>query len=202
MHLLNTFFHKIEELDRDLFVLINSKGSNSLFDKIMPLLRESVFWIPLYLFLLLFILINFKLKGLWWSLFFVSTVSLADISGKYIFKDRIQRIRPCSDGSFSDKVRLLLDHCPGGYSFVSNHAVNHFAMAVFFFTTLKPIIGKWAYLSIVWATFIVYAQIYVGVHYPSDILVGAAWGSVFGLLSGILFNKHIKFSIFDNQRPT
>lgn len=202
MFLLNTFIQRIEQIDRDLFVLINSKGSNIVFDKIMPLLRESIFWLPLYLFLLLFIFLNFKLKGLWWSLFFITAISLADASGKYFFKDRLQRIRPCSEINFSDHVRLLLDHCPGGYSFISNHAANHFAMAIFFFITLKPTIGKWAYLSIVWAFAIIYAQVYVGVHYPSDTLAGAVWGSLIGILLGSLFNKRFKSFTFDKQLPT
>jgi undecaprenyl-diphosphatase len=102
---------------------------------------------------------------------------------------------------WSFPVRLLLDRCAGGYSFISNHAANHFGMATFFFITMKPVFGKWAALSLCWAALIAYAQVYVGVHFPSDVLAGALIGTGLGWLTGKLFNKRYGFSIFDRQ-PT
>ncbi|HMU46897.1 MAG TPA: phosphatase PAP2 family protein [Chitinophagaceae bacterium] len=195
------FWHRLIEWDQYLFQLINGKGANSFFDAVMPFLRNSSVWAPLYLFLLVFILINFRLKGLWWAVFFLSTVALTDMTGTYIFKHNIERYRPCSDPDFYMHVRLVINQCAGGYSFISNHAANHFGMAVFFLLTMKKNIGNWAWIGIFWAAAIAYAQVYVGVHYPLDVLAGALVGIFIGTLTASLFNKRFRFAIFDDQ-PT
>lgn len=195
------FWQRLVEWDQYLFRLINDKGSNSFFDALMPFLRNSTVWAPLYLFLFVFILTNFRLKGLWWTVFFLSTVALTDMTGTYIFKHTIERYRPCSDPDFYMHVRLVINQCAGGYSFISNHAANHFGMAIFFLLTMKKIIGKWAWIGVLWAAAIAYAQVYVGVHYPMDVLAGALVGIFIGLLTASLFNKRFRFAIFDDQ-PT
>jgi undecaprenyl-diphosphatase len=87
------------------------------------------------------------------------------------------------------KVRLLLDHCSGGFSFTSSHAANHFGLAMFIFISLTPVFKKYTWLFFLWAGVIAYAQIYVGVHYPLDVLVGAMIGLVVGKLNGMVFKK-------------
>ena len=86
-------------------------------------------------------------------------------------------------------VRLLLKQCSGSYSFVSNHAANHFGLATFAFFTFKGVFKKWMYLAYLWAFFIGYAQVYVGVHYPLDVLGGAVLGLLMGSATAWLFNK-------------
>ena len=103
------------------------------------------------------------------------------MTGTYVFKHGFERLRPCNDPEFTDHVRLVIKHCGGGYSFLSNHAANHFGMAVFFFITLRHVFRKWAWLVFVWAGLIAFAQVYVGVHYPLDVLCGALLGMVFGI---------------------
>ena len=165
----------------------------------MPFLRNSLHWVPLYLFVLVFVLVNFKIKGLWWIVFFLSTVALTDMTGTYVFKHAFERLRPCSDPDFASHVRLLLNQCAGGYSFTSNHAANHFGMAAFFFITFRHMLKNWVWIAIFWAAAICYAQVYVGVHYPLDVLVGALLGLAFGITTGTLFNKRFGLAIFDNQ---
>ncbi len=130
--LASNFWQKIISWDQQLFKKINSEWTNPLFDAVMPFLRNSLNWAPLYLFFLIFILMNFKKKGLWWIVFFISTVAMTDMTGNYVFKHGFERLRPCNDPLFFDQVRLLIDHCGAGYSFISNHAANHFGMAAFF----------------------------------------------------------------------
>lgn len=185
--------------DQWFFIKINNEWTSSFFDTVLPYCRQPVFWLPLYIFLLAFFTLNFKSKGWWWSLLFVVTIALTDSVGTRVFKEGFHRLRPCSDPEFFFHVRLLLKNCSGGYSFVSNHAANHFGMATFFFITTRNVIGKWALVAFLWAAVISYAQVYVGVHYPFDVLAGAVLGILFGLFTGMLFNKRFGFTIFDNQ---
>lgn len=195
------FWDKLVEMDQWLFVKINSEWSNPVFDILLPFFRNGSNWAPLYLFFLVFILLNFKTKGIWWVVFFISTVALIDITGNYVFKHGFERLRPCNDPGFHMQVRLLLDHCGVGYSFTSNHAANHFGMAAFMVITLRHILKKWIWLAFIWAAAISYAQVYVGVHYPLDVICGALLGLAFGITMGSIFNKRFGFAIFDNQ-PT
>lgn len=193
-----TFWQNLVQWDQALFEKINGDWANSLFDAVMPFLRNSLNWVPLYLFVLLFVLVNFKIKGLWWIVFFLTTVALTDMTGTYVFKHGFERLRPCSDPNFTDHVRLLLKQCAGGYSFISNHAANHFGMAIFFFITFRHLLKKWAWIGLLWAAAIAYAQVYVGVHYPLDVFAGALLGIAFGISTGTIFNKRFGFVIFDN----
>jgi membrane-associated phospholipid phosphatase len=196
-----TVWEKLEKLDQWLFIQVNSHFTNPFFDAVMPFMREANNWIPLYLFLIVFALLNFKTKGGWWILFFIVTVALTDLIGNYGFKHNFQRIRPCGDPDFFMHVRLLVDHCSTGYSFTSNHAANHFGIGTFFYITMRPILKKWAVTGWIWAGIICYAQVYVGVHYPLDVLGGALLGLLIGTLIGSLFNNRYGFAIFDTQ-PT
>ena len=193
-----TFWQKIEQLDQRLFIKLNSEWTNPFFDTVMPYLRNPILWSPLYFFLAFFVLLNFKTKGLWWAVLFLTTIALTDLTGNYVFKHTIQRLRPCGDPDFFFRVRLLLKQC-GGYSFISNHAANHFGMAAFFFITFRQVLKKWVWILFIWAFIIAYAQVYVGIHYPLDVLCGAVLGILFGFLTGVLFNKRFGFVIFDNQ---
>jgi undecaprenyl-diphosphatase len=144
-------------------------------------------------------LLNYKGKGAWWILLFVVTIALTDMTGNYLFKQNVARMRPCGDPDFFSQVRLLVNRCNPGNSFISNHAANHFGIATFFFLTSRPLLKYWAYIGFVWAALIAYAQVYVGVHYPLDVICGALLGVLFGLLTGTVFKKRYGFAIFDSQ---
>ena len=182
-----------------MFTKVNGDFTNPFFDVLMPFARYPMNWAPLYLFIISFVLLNFKNKGAWWLLFFVATVAISDMAGNYIFKIPIGRPRPCGDPSFFDHVRLLVKSCGASRSFISNHASNHFAMATFFFITFRDMLKKWAWIGFAWAALISYAQVYVGVHYPLDIIAGGLFGFLIGFAAGKLFNKRFGFAIFDNQ---
>lgn len=189
MYILAAFWQKIIQWDHDLFVQVNSKWSNPFFDFIMPFLRNSVVWIPLYLFLLIFVLVNYKTKAWWWIVFFLITVALTDMTGTNLFKHVFDRLRPCNNPDIQSQLRLLVN-CPGGFSFTSNHAANHFGMATFLFFTFRHLFKKWMWLGFLWAGSIGYAQMYVGVHYPTDIAGGMILGIIFGTFTGLMFNKY------------
>src|SRR5688572_13840270 len=149
-------WHKLEQFDQWLFIKVNSGMANPFFDAVMPFMRHSINWAPLYLFLVVFAVLNFKSKGLWWSLFFIATVSITDMIGTRVLKHTIQRLRPCGDPDFYYRVRLLVEYCSNGFSFTSNHAANHFGLATFFYITMHHVLGKWAIIGFIWAAMIAF----------------------------------------------
>lgn len=181
--------------DKRIFYAINTRGANDFFDWLMPLIRNSFTWAPLYFFIILFAIINFKKNGWWWLLFALGTVAITDLTGARIFKASFERLRPCNDPEMADMVRMVLGRCSGGFSFVSNHAINHFGIAAYFFVTFRQVF-KHSWILFIWAALIGYAQIYVGVHYPFDVLAGSILGMLIGIAGGTLFNKNHGFHIF------
>jgi len=193
--LLSGFFENIWEwlryADTQLFLKINTEWTNPLLDSIYPWYREANAWVPLYLFLIVFAIMNFKEKALPWILFAVLTATLTDQLSSSFIKNLVERPRPCREELLMGQVRLILNNCSGGYSFPSSHATNHFGFAMFLFLTLRPIMKKWGYVFFIWAATIAYGQVYVGVHYPLDILAGTLLGCLIGYLTGTYFNKRI-----------
>lgn len=185
-----SFWQKILDWDSRLFLTLNHKLANPVFDAVLPFFRDSVFWTPLYLFLLAFVFLNAGRNGWWWVLAFLSTVAITDLIGTYGFKETVQRIRPCNEPELAGQVRLLLKRCSGGYSFLSNHAANHFGLATFIVLSFRSIFKTWVYVFYLWAVLISFAQIYVGAHYPLDIAAGAALGIMAGFFTASTYRRY------------
>ena len=179
----------LDQADTWLFLQINSYWTSPWLDNILPWWRDSNSWIPLYLFMILFLFLNFKNKAWGWILFALINVVLTDQTSSHLIKNFMQRPRPCADPFLQFHVRLLLDHCSGGYSFTSSHATNHFGFAIFVFMTLKDVLKQWRWLFVFWAATISYGQVYVGVHYPLDVFCGAVLGSFIGLMIASIYKK-------------
>ncbi len=190
--LLTVFFQDILkpiiQFDQWLFHEINQVWINSTFDLVLPFLRQQEFWYFFYLFLLVFALYNFGIKGCWWVVSLIMTVIVSDLFSSSLIKSIIFRYRPCSDPDLGDQVRILVNYCPANSSFTSSHACNHFAAAWFIFITLNQT-GSWRWIVFIWAAIICYAQVYVGVHFPLDILCGAILGTMIGRVMSILYRK-------------
>lgn len=185
-----TFWQQIQPVDVWLITHINQQWGNDFFDTVLPFLRESLFWVPLYLFLLLFVTSNFGIKGWWWVLGVVLTAALADIISSQIIKENVMRLRPCQDPDVGPRLRFFINYCPRSSSFTSSHATSHFAQAMFFFLTLRNI-SKWVGLFFLWAFLIAYTQVYVGVHYPFDVFCGSILGCLIGFFMAKMFRKQI-----------
>jgi membrane-associated phospholipid phosphatase len=186
-----TLWQKIDHWDKWLFILLNNKLTNPVFDFILPYFRDSVFWAPLYIFILVFITLNYGKKGWFWALLFLCTIAIADLTSSRLFKENFERLRPCQDPAFFEHVRLLLRGCSGSYSFTSSHAANHFGIATFVSLTFYSTFKRWTYLFYAWAFFVSYAQVYVGVHYPLDVVGGAMIGVVAGVLTASVFKSKV-----------
>jgi undecaprenyl-diphosphatase len=169
----------ILEGDQCLFRLINGGMSNPIFDVLLPLFRERLFWVPFYLFIVSFTLLNTGNKKWVILLGLVVTVGLTDATSSRVIKKNVQRIRPCNATELMQDIRLRVP-CGGGYSFTSSHAANHFAVAVFLIV-IFGLSGQWQQKAmLVWAGTIAFSQVYVGVHYPLDVFMGALLGSIIG----------------------
>lgn len=176
---------QLVQLDRELFFLINGKWHAGFWDWLMPLLREPLFWVPVYLFLVVFFLKQHRLKGFAIIAFLLVAVGLADFISASMIKPAVQRLRPCNDLDLAGQVRLLVD-CGSGFSFISSHATNHFALS-FFLINLYYKQWKWILpIGFLWAFSVSYAQVYVGVHYPIDVLTGALAGTLIGWMAAQL----------------
>ena len=183
-----SFFERVLQFDRDLFFLVNKKWSNPFFDFILPYCRNAVTWIPFYLFMLIFMLLNHKKRGWLWILLAITTAAATDLISSRLIKENIFRVRPCHD-LLLHQVRFLVQYCPQSSSFTSSHAANHFGFSTFIYYTLNRFYGKWVAVVFLWAFIVSYAQVYVGVHYPLDVAGGAVVGIVIGYCTARVFNR-------------
>lgn len=179
--------HGILQGDFWLFSRINQDWTASFLDRLFLFLRESELWVPFYLFLLVFITLNFRKKGWWWSGYLIMTAIIGDLISSKLIKDHlVWRTRPCNEPLLADSVRFIANYCPSSSSFTSSHACNHFALAFFIYRTLRHT-SRWWSLVFVWAFLIAYAQVYVGVHFPLDVIGGGLVGSLIGWQLSRLF---------------
>jgi membrane-associated phospholipid phosphatase len=157
-------------------------------DWLFKVLRNALTWIPLYIFVLFWILRFHKRYAFPFILLTLVTFAITDHTSAAIMKPFFQRLRPCFDPSLDEYIRTVVT-CGGKYGMPSTHASNHFGLASFwFFSVLWMGQRKWHWLWI-WALLIGYAQVYVGKHYPGDILVGALLGIVVGSLLALIFRR-------------
>ncbi len=178
----------LDRIDWELFRWINISSANAFFDEVLPWLRNKYFWFPLYAFLLSFFIFNWKRRGLMISFYLLMVFASADSISSSIMKPVFERKRPCNEPERREYVEKRVD-CPGGFSFPSSHAVNHAALSVFLLLFFKKLIKGWPYLFFFWAFSIGYAQVYVGVHYPLDVLTGFIIGGIIGIAIFALFLK-------------
>ncbi|MCS5663408.1 MAG: phosphatase PAP2 family protein [Flavobacteriales bacterium] len=177
---------KLLQWDQDLFLLLNGAGSKS-FDSFWVFISGTKSAIPLFIFII-FLLIKKHGKSFWQGLILILiVVSLADLSSVHCFKNVFMRLRPCHDPELADQIRLLVSK-GGLYGFVSSHAANFFAIAGIVSALLSE--RKYLpYLLYSWATLVAYSRIYVGKHYPLDIIGGALLGFVIAKVTWCLIKK-------------
>jgi undecaprenyl-diphosphatase len=173
----------LERLDQQLFLFINSHNS-PFFDQVMYVISGRVTWIPLYLAILIALGIKYKRKFYFIILMIIVAMTLSDQLALLI-KNEVQRLRPCHLPALEGLVHIVRGICGGAYGFVSSHASNSFTIALF---TSMLINRKWFSWSMVfWALLVGYSRIYLGVHYPGDVLCGSILGIIVGWSVAMLF---------------
>jgi membrane-associated phospholipid phosphatase len=194
----SNFINTLLQYDEQLFTKLNSGFTHPIADGIFPWWRESITWTPLYLFIIILLFNNYGKRTWYWLLCVGLTIALSDQLSSGLIKPFFHRLRPCNNPDLVGTARLLLNHCSGGFSFTSSHATNHFAVALFVIKTLQPIMQQYKYAWLFWAASISYGQVYVGVHYPLDIVCGAILGTIVGSMVAAFYNRRIAvvYSLF------
>jgi membrane-associated phospholipid phosphatase len=176
------------EADRTLFFIINQFFVGPTADRLFIPIRNPWIWMPLYVLLSAWISQYLGKKGLLTLLIIALVVATADQISSQLIKPWIGRPRPCQE--LFGHVRLLVP-CGSGFSFTSSHAANHFAFAIFVGKIIRPYGPAISRLLWFWAALICYAQVYVGVHYPLDVLCGAILGSLIARLAHSILVRHL-----------
>jgi undecaprenyl-diphosphatase len=167
----------LQHLDQQLFLFLNSHNS-PFWDTVMYAISGRVIWAPLYLAILLYLGFKYKRKFLIIIPFIIIAVTLADQVSVQLFKNVFMRLRPCHEPSLAGMVHLVKGECGGLYGFISSHASNSFNVALLSLMFIKR---RWYTISIIiWALVIGYSRIYLGVHYPGDVVCGAMVGAFIG----------------------
>lgn len=188
------FIEWIEALDIQLLLLINGLSSPFL-DNLMWTFSSKLFGVPFYL---IFIFILFKNKpfrsAITCTFLLVLVVVLSDLTAKYCFKEVFQRFRPSHNLILKDQLTFLNKpdgtfYIGGLYGFISSHACNMFALSFLFYKYIKNIFPKSIWLLLFWASLISFSRIYLGVHFPSDVIVGGIVGIVIAQFLYYLSNE-------------
>lgn len=169
----------IAHWDEQLFLFLNQIHASWL-DPVMLLITGKYIWIPFYIFLLFLLIKQFKKDSIWYILGLILVILLADQFTSGFMKPFFERLRPCHDPRWKDLI-LNYSGCGGLYGFASSHAANTFGLAAYFQKVGAKKIPSFSWLFL-WAALVSYTRIYLGVHYPGDVLVGA----LVGILSGWL----------------
>ncbi|MBL7899435.1 MAG: phosphatase PAP2 family protein [Crocinitomicaceae bacterium] len=177
-------FEVIENIDRKLFLALNNVHSPAM-DVIMWYVSWGVTWIPLFVFICCY---AWKKKGLRFMIIILVScsvcVALTDLISVYGLKETVQRFRPTHNLEIGHLVQTVnkpdgTEYRGGLYSFVSSHAANFGGIAFLIFLFFRQF-SKWWYLLFVWLMLISYSRIYLGVHYPADLIAGAILGVTIG----------------------
>ena len=171
------------KLDKELLLYLNHINSPA-YDNIMWWISRTNSWIPLYIFLLIFIIYRERPYRFIFTILFVAvTVTLCD-QVSVLIKNLIERPRPTHDSEIAGMVHIINNYRGGMYGFVSSHAANSFGLAAFLSNQFKHF--RWSFFLVVWAVVVSYSRIYLGVHYPLDIVCGAILGSLIGIQCYVL----------------
>jgi len=172
-------FEKILALDTQLFIYLNSLGSET-YDNLWLIITKQVNWIPFFLFLLYLIYKKIGIKNTGYLLVFVALLVLATDQITNLFKYTFQRPRPCNNPEINTIIRVVQSR--SSFSFFSGHAANTMAVATFLYLIFRKQI-KYFWLLFLWPLIFAYSRIYLGLHYPLDILSGYLCGLILGYIA-------------------
>jgi undecaprenyl-diphosphatase len=182
------------ELDRDVFVWLNALGSER-WDWLWLIITRQYNWAPIFA-----IILYLAFKRLGWKhalLIIVLIAALVAVTDQTtnLIKNTFQRLRPGSDPLLADLIRAVQKR--NSFSFISGHASSSMASAFFLFHVLRPYLKYMGFIFL-WPLIFAYSRIYLGLHYPGDILVGYCWGITTGALM-ILLYRYLRDRFFPEK---
>jgi undecaprenyl-diphosphatase len=177
---------KIITLDKKLLVFLNGLGSST-YDILWLTITKQAYWTPFFLFLAYLLYKKIGIKKLGIVILFVAFILLCCNTSVEFFKTTFQRLRPCNDPEIKGLIRIV--HQSDSYSFFSGHASNSMATMMFLFFILKKYY-KYAILIFLYPLIFAYSRIYLGVHFPTDILTGYLFGAIFGFVFYKIYQKY------------
>ncbi len=166
------------QYDKELFLLLNNLGTST-WDNFWLVVTNKFTFIPLYALLLYLVYKHLGLKTLLLLVLVIAAMITFTDQVTNLFKDSFERLRPCREDGVKEFMRYIAPRC-GKYGFFSGHSSNSMAAAVFAGLLLRPYYKKLIFILLFWSALVAYSRIYVGVHYPLDIICGMTFGALAG----------------------
>lgn len=176
------------QYDKELFLFLNNLGTTT-WDGFWMVYTTKINWVPLYAILLYLMFKNLNRKAFILNILVIVLMITFTDQITNLFKHGIERLRPCYTEDLQGLMRLVKSSCGGKYSYFSGHASNSMAVAVFSGLLLRNKYKYLVFLLLFWAALMAYSRVYIGVHFPLDILSGMLFGSI----SGFGFYKLITY---------
>ena len=188
-------FEELISLDKSLLLFFNHQH-NPLLDFLMYWASNKWIWIPFYAFLAFRIYKIYPQRFFSVVVFIGITIALSDQLSSSVIKNLVLRLRPCHDPSIASEVHLVNGYCGGTYGFISSHASNAFALFSFLLFLIRNKSRNLLWIVLVWAIVVSYSRIYLGAHFPGDVICGGIVGFILGFvlykIHHILFEKYFK----------
>lgn len=179
---------KIIQLDKELLFFLNGLGSPT-FDGLWLIITKQLYWTPIFLLIFYFLQKKLGWKNFGYYILFTALLILLCDQTANFFKEHFQRLRPCYDPQLMDLIRIPGKKSPS-FSFFSGHAANSMATTILSFMILNRYY-KYAYLLFLFPLIFAYSRIYLGLHFPGDILTGYLFGAIFGFIFYKLYQKYV-----------